>query len=441
MTWKKTRTVAWFEFSSTVTRKGYLISTFGMPLFLLLYGAVATIPGMMAGKGEGQTVKTYGVVDHSGLLGLDEERQVSVLDLPDNARAALGVLGERSQEVLAWGNAVFVPFDTLDPAREALRDGQIQGIYKLDRDYLETGKVVRYRTGTVKFSMSDSSASGSFEKLIRASLLEGRLPEEVRTRLDDLIAVNEVLTLDEEGNEAPLDMASMIARFAIPALISFLLFLSLMMTSGFLMQGMAAEKENKVVEVILASANPDEILLGKLLGLGVAGLLQVAVWSAMVFAGVLVVGFFVALAGVQFPWMTLVVGILYFVVTYFFLGSLILASSSLGGTLKESQQFSMIWTLLPVAPMFVMPLLLQAPNGWLARGLTWFPFTSVVTLLLRLTMAPKEVPWIDLIGPFFVLLISIWFAIRLGGRLFRVGLLLSGARPSVKELWRQARLS
>jgi ABC-2 type transport system permease protein len=100
----------------------------------------------------------------------------------------------------------------------------------------------------------------------------------------------------------------------------------------------------------------------------------------------------------------------------------------------------MVWTLLAVVPLVFMQLMIFEPNGTLARVFTWIPFTSPVTAVLRLTLEPEGVGWWEIGGALAVLVLSIWLALRFGASLFRVGLLLSGARPKFREILRQARL-
>jgi ABC-2 type transport system permease protein len=84
---------------------------------------------------------------------------------------------------------------------------------------------------------------------------------------------------------------------------------------------------------------------------------------------------------------------------------------------------------------------LREPHGTVARVLTWLPFTSGSIVMMRASMEPDWLAWWEIAGPLCVLIASTWIAIRLGARLFRVGLLSTGARPSFREVIRQARLA
>ncbi len=204
------------------------------------------------------------------------------------------------------------------------------------------------------------------------------------------------------------------------------------------MQTVSTDKESKIVEVLLSSITPEEVLAGKLFGLGAAGLVQFAVWSSMVV--------FVAIAAsaalaavVSIPWGALGVAPLLFILGYLFLGSLMLATAALGANAAESQKLTMGWAMLAILPLMVLVILLDDPNGILGQVMTWIPFTSPLTVIIRLAVDSSGIAWWEVAGSMAVLLLSTWLSIRVGARLFRVGFLLTGSRPSLAELWRQAR--
>lgn len=430
------RTVASFELWSTVKRKGYLIATFGMPVFVLLYGGLISLIGLFAAKQESE-VKIYGVVDQAQVLKLREETEV-----PSEIRKALEAAGQQPALDHAlgwWKNFVFRPYDDVDAARAALLGDRIRGFFVIPADYLETGAVETYARENVDFQGSDSK--GALRSLLLDRLLEGRVSGEVADRVRKPIAKSTEWTVTAAGTVEERHVFAVIAKLVVPIVFAILLLISLMMSAGYLMQGTAAEKENKVVEILLCSASPDEILAGKLLGLGGAGLLQVVVWFGMViFAGLTSISV-LGLAGVDVPWEALLVAVPFFLIGYLFLGSLMLGTGSLGSNVKESQQFGMVWAFLMMVPMVCLQILITEPNGTLARVLTWIPFTSPVTVVLRTTLGSAGIAWWEIAGAFVVMVLSTWIALRFGARLFRVGLLLTGSRPKLREILRQARLS
>lgn len=437
----KSATIATFEFLCVVRSKGWLISTFGMPVFLLMYGGLISIPAFMEARAA-REVAVYGVVDEAKVLGLSGEVTLKTVEIPEEIRSALDLSGQQKivEEQIAWlNNTVFRPFASEPEAREALVAERIKGYYRLPPDYVATGLVERYANeGT---ETSGARSRKALEGLLAKHLLADRVPPEIAERARVPIKEAKRWTIAADGTLKTGDIMARILRLVVPLGFGVLLLISMMMTSGSLIQATATEKENKVVEVILSSAAPDQILLGKLLGVGGAGLLQIAIWFGMLGIGALAGAAALAGLGVEIPWGTVAVSAAFFVVAYLFYGSLMLGTGSLGSNQKQANQLGMIWSLLAVVPMVFSSALVMHPDGVLARILTWIPFSAPVTVIFRLAFDPNGTAWWEVVGPLLVLIASTWFAIRLGARLFRVGILLTGARPKWRDIIRQARLS
>lgn len=438
----KVRTVAVFEFLSTVKRPGYLIATFGMPLFMAAYAGIVAVPAYFAEQKD-REVAIYGVVDRAGVLALSGDVTAGgATEVPEDLRRALEAAGQGSavEQALMSSNFVFRPFESEPLAQAALREETIRGFFVLPDDYLATGKIISYSGASAAGGFGGSDPRDALRDVIRRRLVAGRLDVPVGERVLRPIAETEQFDVSRAGDVRDGGGAAQAVRIIVPLVFMVLFLLSVLMTSGYLMQGTATEKENKVVEVLLASADPDEILTGKLLGLGGAGLLQIAIWLAMVLAtGVGVLPLLLA-ARVEVPWMALAVAIPFFVVAFLFFGSLILGTGSLGANMREAQQLAMVWSLTAAFPLIMLAILMREPNGSVARAMTWIPFTSGPLVVLRASAEGAMIAWWEIAGAFLVLVLATWVALRVGGRLFRIGLLSVGARPSLREIARQARL-
>jgi ABC-2 type transport system permease protein len=415
--WRRMWIVATFEFLSTVTRKGYLITTFGMPVFLAIYGAVVAVPAILAARAT-QEATIYGVVDTADLVHLRED-----------------VTAPRTR-------AVFRRIATEPDARAALARAAIAGYFVVPADFLERGVLDIYTPAT--FSATGANARDSrdaFADLLRAQLLGGRVDAGLSARIRDPFADARRFAVTKTGDVSDAGAVASALRVVVPLLFMVLFMMSVMMTSGYLIQGTALEKENKVVDVLLASASPDEIMGGKLIGLGGAGMLQIGVWfSLLLIAGV---GALPMLSSghVDVPWLAAALAIPLFPIAFLFYGSLMLGTGSLGSNARESQQLGIIWSLVAVLPMFMLALLLREPHGTAAHVLTWLPTSAATVIVLRASLDPGALAWWEVAGSIAVLAASTWMAIKIGARIFRVGLLSSGARPTFREVVRQARLA
>jgi ABC-2 type transport system permease protein len=438
--WNKVRTVASFEFLTAVKRPGYLIATFGMPLFVAAYAAVVAIPAYYASLKEKETT-LFGVVDPGRVLALEGDVAAPTVQIPEEVRQAVEAMGQKGAlaQALQDSNFVFRPFEREPDARSALARRDIKAYFVLAEDYLQSGRVDIYSPDTLTISGSDSRAS--FGNLIRERLVKGRVEGPVAERIVSPLRDPRRFTITRTGNVTDGGRAASMVRLAVPLVFIVLFLMSVLMTSGYLMQGTATEKENKVVEVLLASANPDEILAGKLLGLGGAGLLQIAVWLLMALGTGIGIVPMLLVSGIEIPWLAVAMAIPLFLVSFLFFGSLILGTGSLGSNMREAQQLAMAWSLMAALPLMMMSILIREPHGTFAKVLSWIPFSSGSVIMLRASMDPGSLGWWEIAGALLVLLFSTWVAIRVGARLFRVGLLSAGARPSFREILRQARLA
>jgi len=414
--------VARFELVSVVKRWSYLIATFGLPIFLAL------VSGTVLG------VQTYFLTQRAA--------ESSEFGLIDEAGVVDRTVFKDRDGVLVWtanANDV-VLYDNRDVATTDLESGRLRSLYVVEKDYLASGEVRAIQSEkTPLLSMRGTAIEPLLRSLLRKSLVEGRLDADVQERvLSPAYFVRS--RLGPEGDQVTgVDEAlDLLVRTTIPLFLGILLLTALLSASGYLVQTVSTDKESKIVEVLLSSVTPEEILAGKLFGLGAAGLFQFAVWSSMVVLVALSAS--AALASVvSIPWEALAVAPLFFILGYLFLGSLMLSTAALGANAAESQKLTMGWAMLAILPLMVLVILLEDPNGILGQSMTWIPFTSPLTVIIRLAVDSSGIAWWEVVGSMAVLVLSTWASIRVGARLFRVGFLLTGSRPSLAELWRQAR--
>ena len=410
--WPKARAVARFELLSTIRRTGYLVITLGMPIFAVMYAALALIPGYLVSR-QAQHEKHYGLVDEAHVLGV------------------------KAGEDLTAEKVRFSVFETDPAARAALSRREIKGYYVLSADYVKSG-VIR-GNGPASASGDPWEVRSELSTVLRRHLLAGALTNDLRARVVDPIKKRETFRIHEDGRSEKERRDAFLGRLVLPIGFVLLLFSSILMSGSYLIQATATEKENKVIEVLLSSATADEIMTGKLLGLGGAGLIQVFTWLTMTLGVRVAVVSLLTPFDVRVPWQALALSPVLFLAAYAFLGSLMLGTGSFGGNVRESQQLGMLWGLLATVPLMFLPVILNEPHSIAALVLTWMPFSAPATLVFRMSLDPTGVPMWEIVGSIVLLLLSTVVALRIASRLFRVGLLSTGPRPPLREIIRQAR--
>jgi ABC-2 type transport system permease protein len=274
--------------------------------------------------------------------------------IPEEMRQALEAAGQGQalERALAADNFVFRPYTSRDEAHAALAERRLKGYFVIPQEYMREGRLDVYTPDS--FNVSGSDSRNALSDLLRRRLVEQRLDPALSARVVRPIDRTRRFAVTRTGEVRDGGSSASILRFAVPLVFMVLFLISVLMTSGYLMQGTATEKENKVVDVLLASANPDQILAGKLLGLGGAGLLQIAVWLTMLMVtGVGVVPMLMS-ARVDVPWLALALAAPFFVIAFLFFGGLMLGTGSLGSNMREAQQLAMVWSLTAAAPMMMM---------------------------------------------------------------------------------------
>ncbi|HVR87823.1 MAG TPA: ABC transporter permease [Planctomycetota bacterium] len=396
---RKAWIVARHEFLTTVKRVWFVVATFVLPF-------------LFAGIG-------YGM--HSVGQRAVEESIAAVRDKPLGFVDHWGGLAERPG---------FVKYAAETDARDALLAKTIGSYLIVPGEYLQHGdvQVVTMRKPTLMTAAQPPLPPG-----VRDWLLDAVLKDVSAERIRRAKSPFEprMVFLDESGSPSHEDPEETAKRAMAAYGFFLLLFMSIFTSSAYLLQGMAEEKENRVMEMVLSSISPDQLMLGKLIGLGAAGLLQMGVWTSMSVAAVLLSALTLAIAPTAF-----FLCFVYFLLGYILFGSLMLGFGALGTNLRESQQMASIWSFLGASPAMIVIALFEAPQGTVARVFSYIPFTAPTTMMFRYVIDPKGTPVYDIVASMLLLVGSTWFALRVSARLYRAGLLLYGKRPGIREIWR-----
>lgn len=260
--------------------------------------------------------------------------------------------------------------------------------------------------------------------------------------------------LTEEGATAD----SSLAYIAVGWVMAFLIYIAVLIYGQYVMQGVIEEKSSRVVEIVVSSVRPFELMMGKVLGIGAMGLTQFIVWGVLVLGGSSVLGSAAALfldpsmlnlpAGasdeavrqavdVSVP--TLPVSLFVWFALFFLGGYLLYASlfAAVGSAVEQQQdaQSFVLPLMLPlIIPIVMLFFMLEAPNATFSVVLSMIPLFSPVLMVARIAVA--DVPFWQVGGSFLLLAGAFVGAIWLSGRIYRIGILMYGKKPSLREIGR-----
>ena len=392
------------EFRTVVLRPSFLIMLVLIPLagFLVTYiiGLVQTSPETSAA----QTVENIftspqgnlpeGFVDHSGLINTVPNEISSIL----------------------------MQFPSEADAHDALMGDRIQAYYIIPEDYIASGQVVAVRKEVNPIQGFEQS--GVIEILIAHNLL-GSDPMLAQRYLSPAQIKTESL------EPQPVQREQGVLAYFLPYIVTFLFYFVIISSASLMLSSVTNEKQNRMMEILMTSVSPVQLLTGKIIALGAAGLLQTMVWSS---AGLLLLRIsgrvFSLPPEFQLPVSILVWGALFFVFGYAVFGGLMAAVGALVPNLKEASQATTIIILPLVVPLVLLNVLINTPNSGLSVVLSLFPLTSPVSMMTRL--AATSVPFWQVALALLLLAGTAVLVVRGAAGMFRAQNLLVGQTFKLK---------
>lgn len=406
---KNWSTVFLYELQRSFKRKAYLFTTFGLPLIAVVLFAGYLVISSSSDDNQEAIEDTLIELQDSDPIGFVDETDFFIEPEP------------RTQF-----SGYILKYASLDAGQEALDNEEISSLYVIKSDYLETGSITQWQK-SFKLNNLDHDIFDAFlldqltSDVTRTFVLRLQFPTAnlVEKRLDP--------DTDEavEGNED--------RDFWVVYLFAIAYMISTYSSSGYLMQSVVEEKESKTIEIILTSVKPLPLLVGKTLALGLLGLLQMGLWSATLFvladqASVQIVDF----ESLDVSPTVIIIALAYFALGYGFLSGVFASMGAIANTTREGSSLAGWATFPTIIPLFAITGIVDDPNGTLAVILSIVPFTAPITMVMRSVVT--TIPLIQLIVSLVLMILLVMLSIWLAGRLFRVGSLLRGTTPKIREL-------
>lgn len=393
------------EIRNTIGKPSFWLTTFLLPAIIMVFTFGAQFFGNQMIEteedvlsAEGTAAVAIGYVDHAGII----------TQLPPGLPETL-----------------FQAFPDEGAAHAALLSGQLREYYVIAQDYIATGSVIAVEK---EFAPLGNIGTGDvFRYVISYNLVDDDV---LARRVAYPITSLETTALEAADTNAGADFGT---RFIVGYGVIFIFFFVLSMSSGFMLRSVSQEKENLTAEVLLVSLRPRDLMLGKVLGLGFVGLLQMVIWLGgsmltMQRGGSALATLGIVLGQITLPPGFLVWGLLYFVLGYILYASALGAIGALAPNARESGQFTFIVMVPMMIPLLLSNAFIETPNGALATAVSLFPLTAPTAMLPRL--AAGGVPfWQPAVG-LAALAVTTYLFVLLAARFFRADTLLSSASMS-----------
>ncbi|MBN2807001.1 MAG: ABC transporter permease [Prolixibacteraceae bacterium] len=433
------------EYLSRVKKKSFLLLTLITPL---LFAVLMFLPGYLA------TRET------------SEEHKIAVVD---RSAIFLGQLEDSKSTKFH-----FIPEAEYQQVKENIQSSEYYALLDIPQNILTVNKVVVFSNKQINLDVKgyiDRQLEQRIENMNRAELVSRLgIPDldEQMKRIQANISVETIkVTDDGTAKKGSTEIAMGVGYAA-----GFLIYMFVFIYGSMVMRGVLEEKQNRIVEVIISSVKPVQLMIGKILGLAAVGLTQFLIWVILmvgIFAGaksmfinednmqqmieaqsenIMMAGNQGALQimeqvepnqfeqiveqieGINFP-MIITAFLVFFILGYLLYSSLMAAVASAVDSEEDMQQFMLPITIPLIAAIIMLVNVIKNPEGPLAFWGSMIPFTSPIIMMVRI---PFGVPWYELAASIAILTLSTYGAIWLAAKIYRTGILMYGKKPTWKEL-------
>ncbi|MCT1901298.1 ABC transporter permease [Oceanobacillus sojae] len=223
----------------------------------------------------------------------------------------------------------------------------------------------------------------------------------------------------------------------IPGVFAGIIMLSITFTGMAIFQSASQEKKDKIAEIILSSLTPSELMQGKIIGYFMLGLIQVAVFIAILLPFTIWQTDIPILENLFVP--RTIFFVLIALLSYLMFASIFVGVGATMSDVASAGNMQGLVMMLPFLQFVIIGPIISNPDGIVATVGTYIPFTAPLTLLIRLTLLDSW-PWIEIIISVAVIVLSIYVFMKLAGKIFKVGILLYGKNATPKEIWKWIRM-
>ena len=405
------------EFFTQVKKKSFIILTLLTPLLIIVFGGVVSL--MFQAN---ETQMQISVIDKSGLFKdrLKSDQNIRYVFSSEETEKSLIKALETTEEM---NGVMIIPK---------------KGIHELENS-------IEILTNKNLSNEARRNIAGNISEIIKAEKINALGIS--TAQIEDLnkgVNLHVVNVLEKEKKQ---DSFLVGVKSGLSMFLMYCVFTFIMMYGIRVMRSVLEEKNNRVVEILISSVKPFELMMGKILGVTGVALVQFGVWVVMIFASVMTlgssnVGMVSGVAEVQMVLsalsqinygLILFVFVIYFLLGYLFYSAMYAAIGSAVDNETETQQFT-LFAILPMMLGFYGSItIMNNPDGPMSFWLSMIPFTSPIAMLARI---PFDVPVWELVLSIGILLVSTLVMVFIASKIYRVGILMYGNKVTLKELWK-----
>ncbi|MCI0451514.1 MAG: ABC transporter permease [Candidatus Latescibacteria bacterium] len=404
------------EYVENVRRKSFMISTLLVPLVMAAFFVLPVVFALFVPDRQYRVV----VVDQVG--GVGAEVAAALVDTLKSGETKYAV------------QSIEAPGERFDAEREAriaaVQDGEVDIVVAIPEAVLTDGKAEYVTREARNFNIFERFTDVVSDAVIARRLsAEGfdfarvqALTEPVDMEMSRVSATGEV----EEKN--------FLAEYGLVFIFVMILYMATLSWGITISRSIVEEKGSRVIEVLLSSLTPRDLMMGKLVGVGLAGMTQLSIWAlvGLAMSGYAATSAVAMLSSLEIPPAVFGYLMLYFLLGFLLYSALFMTVGAACSTEQDAQQFQGLITLPMIVPLMTLMLLIQNPASTFAVVLSMIPLFAPMMMLARIILL--EPPMWQIVLSVALLLTAIYLSIVFAARVFRVGILIYGKRPNLREL-------
>jgi ABC-2 type transport system permease protein len=411
---KKTLIIAKWEYIEKIRTKAFIISMFVTPAILLLF----TLAPTLFNKSQEESTRAYGIIDSSGIYFNQLKNNLESIRLNDDQPKFIIV------------NLLNKKNNLTELKKLSDRDvisNKLQGYLMIINGGTDSIKINFRSKGSGSFDDKDKIESVFNKVKNKIQLQKAGVDTSIINSISKNISINSI-KIEENGNESKADFLTL---FFSSFIFIMLLMMMVLSTGGMLVRSLLEEKSNRLIEILVSSCSKKELLAGKVIALSGLGFTQIFIWGILG----LVTADAALVPAEAFDNILPMLG--FFILGYVFYVSIFVGIGSIVSTEQEAQQMTSYISIILILPTIFAVSAIQYPGSTAVKILSYIPFTSASIMMMRLKI--ETIPIGETLSIVLIMLFSIYITISFSSKLFKIGILSYGKRPSLKELIRWIR--
>ncbi len=404
------------EYKETVLKKSFIFMTLLTPLLMIAMGVVPSL--LMTLENEVQV--KFNVIDQSGFVYPKLTAQLS--DTLKN--------GEPKYVFHNIANSEAEFEQILEEQKMLIQKEEIDGLILIPADAVEKGKIELYAKNVADYSQNRTLRNTIGKIVINHRIVGSGLDPELVAKLSTPLEMK-TIKITKEGKEAE---RGFIDEYFSTFIFILILYMTLILQGSTIMRSIIQEKSSRIIEVLLGSANPFQLMAGKIIGHGSVGLTQYVIWSAFGILMLLYGGNVMPMSEKYFNFSPsiFIYFIVFYLLGYLFYSALFSAIGSITNSDQEAQQLIFPVIMFLIVPLMMLGFMVKSPNSSIITIMSLIPFFSPIMMFGRINISNP--PFIEIAGSILILIVSTIVVIWIVSKIFRVGILMYGKRPTFPEI-------